>query len=155
MSEVIYDLNTLVDGDDFSELAGKRRPSARKRRPSKRKAKPSVRKRMPSSSKRSVQSKKYISTENSEIGRLQRTRPQPKSRPTPKARTTPSGLPSQTKGQSKFGKYASKLTPVPTTNAKKQGGVASDEKTSSNKMLYVIGGIAALALIGFLIYKNK
>jgi len=180
---------SLFDGDDFSELRGKRRkPRYKKRRyglnkavgyiPAvaavryikdrrdakdmearrenrrRRKAQPSAKTRRPLSGNRSGASKKYISTENSEIARNQRRRPQPKMRS--QASTSSQTETRMQGGRSTPPRRKVETTPLPPYLSPKQGVMANKEQsTSNNKMLYIVGGVAALGLIGFLIFRKK
>ena len=78
-------------------------------------------------------------------------RPTPRRRPTPK-RTT-QGAPQGRTG----GRQRPPLTPLPEGLTPKQGVMANktDDKPKSNTLLYVVGGVAVLGILGFIFLRNK
>ena len=90
-----------------------------------------------------------MSVEDSVIGRLSKRQSEPK----------------QSRGgsQRQVGKARKvKTTPLPAHLGKKQGvaaaqalAVTQPEQPKSNKMLYAIGGVALLGVIGYLVLRKK
>ena len=156
---VVLDDQIGFDGDDFSEARGRRRRPMRKkrrptgktrpsnaRRPSSGARRPSMGARRPSSSSGS---RTKMSVEDSVIGRLPKRQSEPK--------------PSRGGSQRQEGKARRpKTTPLPAHLGKKQGvaaaqalAVTQPEQPKSNKMLYAIGGVALLGVIGYLVLRKK
>jgi hypothetical protein len=90
-----------------------------------------------------------MSVEDSVIGRLPKRQSEPK--------------PSRGGSQRQQGKARRpKTTPLPAHLGKKQGvaaaqalAVTQPEQPKSNKMLYAIGGVALLGVIGYLVLRKK
>jgi hypothetical protein len=83
--------------------------------------------------------------------RLARRRSKPKKRmrrPTPKMRPKPNTT-------RRFDTSNPKLLPLPPSALNKQGSSASIEQPKNNKMLYIVGGVAVLGIVAFIIYKRK
>ena len=142
---VFLDDQIGFDGDDFSEARGRRRrPMRKKRRPTGKTRISGARR--PSSSSGS---KTKMSVEDSVIGRLSKRQSEPK--------------PSRGGSQRQVGKARKvKTTPLPAHLGKKQGvaaaqalAVTQPEQPKSNKMLYAIGGVALLGVIGYLVLRKK
>ena len=159
---IVYLQDQLAfDGDEFSEARGRRkkRPAARRRPTAKRRKRANERsapmaRRRPSSGARrpssSSGSRTKMSVEKSVIGDLQKRQPKPK----------PNRMGSETQRAKRFANP--KMKPLPPYVAKKQGVAATQpvqpvqpEQPKSNKMLYVIGGVALLGIIGYLVLRKK
>lgn len=166
--EETLDMPLLVDGDDFSEARGRIRYKKRRyglnkavgyipavaavryvkdKRDSDDREARIASKRRKSSPKRKASASKSgskMSVDNSVIGRLQKRKPRP----------TPKRISSQT--QPSKASPSSKMKPLPSYLPKKQG-VAANQQTqpTSNKMLWIAGGVLAVGLVAFLILRKK
>jgi hypothetical protein len=167
---VFLDDQIGFDGDDFSEARGRRRRPMRKKRrygmnkavgyipavaavryvKDRRDAK-DMEARISAKRNRSAKanSRTKMSVEDSVIGRLPKRQSEPK--------------PSRGGSQRQEGKARRpKTTPLPAHLGKKQGvaaaqalAVTQPEQPKSNKMLYAIGGVALLGVIGYLVLRKK
>jgi hypothetical protein len=140
---VCHKCNGEIDSNSFSEARGYRR---KKRRKGLNKAVGYV---------PAVAAVRYVKDRREanrmEERRLARRRSKPKKRmrrPTPKMRPKPNR-------ERQFDVSNPKIQPFPPSALGKQGSNANSEQPKSNKMLYVVGGVAILGIVAFIIYKRK
>jgi hypothetical protein len=92
-----------------------------------------------------------VRSSNAPRKRLRKRQSEPKRRtakPTPKMRSKPNRT-------RRFDTSNPKLLPLPPSALNKQGSSASIEQPKNNKMLYIVGGVAVLGIVAFIIYKRK
>lgn len=155
---IVYLQDQLAfDGDEFSEARGRRkkrpaprrRPTAKRRKRANERSAPMARRRPSSGARRpssSSGSRTKMSVEKSVIGDLQKRQPKPK----------PNRMGSETQQAKRSANPKRKPLPPHLAPKEKQPITQTQpEQPKSNKMLYAIGGVALLGIIGYLVLRKK
>lgn len=138
----IYTQNPImIDSDAFFNASGKRRMPLFKS--SRRKKREREERRAARQERRDA---RVARRERRSIPQGASNRPAPRRRPSPK----------RSGGAMPPAKRQVKTTPLPEGLPRKQGVAATtqQEQPKDNKMLYIVGGVAALALVGFLFFRK-